>query len=216
MLMKMILAVSVMVAMTNSIAAATVFTSTDLISKLNPRNGEIWEVSITSTLTDNFNGDFTKQEWLYTVTNINYVPTQIPPGPVVGRGITIFFVPVFGTTSLGTGPFQNYFEPTNWDARFSGFLGDLTRIDPVLWQTGVSSGAILPGQSADFGFSISGPIVVSEARASVSAEGLNPFPGPRDVISGSIAVPVPVPEPTSVSMIAGAMLLAAAIRKRHR
>src|SRR5436305_4610729 len=43
------------------------------------------------------------------------------------------------------GPFQNYFEPAEWVTRFSGFVGDVTRVDPVLWRTGVSSAAILPG-----------------------------------------------------------------------
>lgn len=221
MVMKMISAVSFAMAMTmtDSITAATIFTSTDILSGSNPTNPEQnWQVSITSTLTDNFNSDFTRQEWRYSVANISYVPNQIPPGvgSLIGSGITLFFVPVFGTTPLGTGPFQNYFEPADWGPRFSGFVGDFTRVDPVLWRTGVSAAAILPGQSAEFGFSITGPIALSEARVSVSAEQLSSFPGPVDVISGNIPVPVPVPEPTSLSLIAGAMLLVAAIRKRHQ
>jgi hypothetical protein len=219
MLMKLIVPVSLMAVMTASTGAATIFTSTDTLSGSNPTNPEQnWQVSITSTLTDNFNGDFTRQEWRYSVANLSYVPNQIPPGvgSLIGSGITLFFVPVFGTTPLGTGPFQNYCEPSDWVARFSGFVGDFTRVDPVLWRTGVSSAAILPGQSAEFGFSIAGPIAISEARASVSAEQLSSFPGPDDVLSGSIPVPAPVPEPTTVSMVAGAMLAVAAIRKRHR
>jgi len=217
MLMKLIVPVSLMAVMTASTGAATIFTSTDTLSGSNPTNPEqTWQVSVTSTLTDNFNGDFTRQEWRYSVANISYVPNQIPPGAgsLIGSGITLFFVPVFGTTPLGTGPFQNYFEPSDWVARFSGFVGDFTRVDPVLWRTGVSSAAILPGQSAEFGFSIAGPIAISQARASVSAEQLSASPGPVDVISGSIPVPVPVPEPTSLSLAAAAILLAASIRRR--
>jgi len=217
MVMKLILAVSLVVAIRDPMKAATIFTSADILSGSNPTNPEKnWQVSITSTLTDNFNGDFTRQEWRYSVANISYVPNQIPPGvgSLIGSGITLFFIPVFGTTPLGTGPFQNYFEPADWVARFSGFVGDFTRVDPVLWRTGVSSAAILPGQSAEFGFSIAGPIAISEARASVSAEQLGSFPGPVDVISGSIPVPVPVPEPASLSLVAGAILVAASIRRR--
>ena len=148
MLRSMILAVSLAMAMTDSITAATMFTSTDILTGANPANPEqTWQVSITSTLTDNFNGDFTRQEWRYSVANISYVPNQIPPGvgTLIGSGITLFFVPVFGTTPLGTGPFQSYFQPADWVARFSGFVGDVTRVDPVLWRTGLSSAAILAG-----------------------------------------------------------------------
>ncbi|MFL6451887.1 MAG: hypothetical protein ACJ746_30105 [Bryobacteraceae bacterium] len=217
--MKMIFAVSLAMAMTDSITAATIFTSTDILSGSTPTNPEQnWQVSITSTLTDNFNGDFTRQEWRYSVANISYVPNQIPPGvgSLIGSGVTLFFVPVFGTTPLGTGPFQNYFEPADWVARFSGFVGDFTRVDPVLWRTELSSAAILPGQSAEFGFSIAGPVALSEARASVSAEQLSSFPGPIDVISGSIPVPVPVPEPMTLSLGAGSILVAASIRRHGK
>src|SRR4051794_24949650 len=127
-----------MLAVATVVHAATTFTTTDLLTATNPMNpSQTWTISIASTLTDNSNGDFSKQEWLYTVTNVSYVPNPIPPsvGTLIGDGITLFAVPVLGTTPLGTSPFQNYFQPAGWNAMFTGVISDNTPIGPVVWRT---------------------------------------------------------------------------------
>lgn len=201
--------------------ATTIFSTTQSLtgmSSLNP--GETWKVSVTSTLSDNFNGDFSKQEWRYTLTNISYVPDPLPPsvGNLAGNGITLFNVPVSGTNIAGGGPFQDYFEPAGWSAMLHGSIGDFIPVNPVLWRT--LSAPLLPGESGDFGFSITGPVAISTTNVRISSEqvsggSIGPVPG----ISGTIAVPVPVPEPATLSMLLVAIsggFLVAIIRRRPR
>jgi len=93
-------------------------------------------------LSDNFNGDYSKQEWRYTGTNLTYVPNALPPsvGTLLGNGITIFSVSVcsFGfapqpacsgavlidETQPGRGAFQDYFQPTGWIPVFRQYIGE--------------------------------------------------------------------------------------------
>ena len=123
--------------------AASIFTRTDLISGENPfDHSQVWTASITSTLSDNFNGDYSKQEWRYTVKNLTYVPNALPPsvGTLLGNGITIFSVSVcsFGfapqpacsgavlidETLPGRGAFRDYFQPTGWIPVFRQYIGE--------------------------------------------------------------------------------------------
>lgn len=214
-----------MLAATTLAHAATIFSRTQYLtstSRLNP--SETWEVSVTSTLFDNFNGDFSKREWRYTLTNLSYVPDPLPPGvgTLVGNGITFFYVPVFGTNPLGGGPFQNYFEPPGWGAHFFEVIGDNIRLQPVSWRT--SSAPLLVGESADFGFSITGPITISTTNALMTTEQRGCC-GPVEGVFGSIFAPVPVffpepvPEPGTLSMLLGAIpggLLVLEIRRHSR
>jgi hypothetical protein len=202
-----VLRIATMLAAATLTHAATIFSTTQHLtgmSRLNP--GETWEVSVTSTLSDNFNGDFSKEEWRYTLTNISYVPDPIPPGvgTLTGNGITLFNVPEDGTNPAGGGPFQDYFEPPGWSAMLRGFVFEFTPVNPVLWRTG--SSPLLPGESGDFGFSITGPIAISMTNVYMSSELISGgSPGPVDVISGTIPVPVPVPEPGTLTMLAAAL-----------
>lgn len=202
--------------------AANMFTSTDLISGQNPfDSSQIWTASITSTLSDNYNGDYSKEEWRYTVTNVSYVPNPLPPtvGRLLGNGITIFSVPVcsFGLapqpacsgavlideTQPGIGPFQDYFQPSGWNPVFFGqYIGEFESAIPLTWQNQGGLQPILVGQTAEFGFGITGPFRISTTQARLAAQAIGgSFAGTIDDFSGTIPFPVPTPEPTNLTLV---------------
>jgi len=195
--------------------AANIFTSTDLISAENPfDHSQVWTASITSTFSDNFNGDYSKQEWRYAVTNLTYVPNPLPPtvGRFLGNGITIFTVPVcsfsfapqpacsgavlIDPSQRGRGVFQDYFQPTGWNPVFDQYIGEFETAIPLTWQNPGGSQRILVGQSAEFGFSITGPIRISTTQARLTAQVIgHSYAGTIDDFSGTVPLTAPIPEP---------------------
>jgi hypothetical protein len=125
-------------------------------------------------------------------------------------------------TQPGIGPFQDYFQPSGWNPVFFGqYIGESERAIPLTWQNRGGSQPILVGQSADFGFSITGPFRISTTQARLAAQAIGgSFAGTIDDLSGTIPFPVATPEPTNLTLwvliiVAPVVLLRTSLLKRE-
>lgn len=177
--------------------------------------------TVTVTVLDNYHGDPTKQDWIYTINNLSFT-SATPNGPILGLN-------VFSTAggALASLTYQHVSDVTGVSVTGNNpfLMGD---ISPGFcwqcsllgggWQLPYSSGlGLLPGQSATVDFSwlkVPGAVttgVVADAFVSVESNYYTRFGASS---SGSTLVPrsTPAPEPVTSGLAAFALCMFGSLR----
>ncbi len=148
------------------------------------------QATVTTTVLDNYHGDTSREDWIYTLTNLSYLRSYPLP---------------LGLMALG-------YLPTYYDETVSMLTGSYVPPDPYIidniagpwpfcragcdmqgaWATTTTPG-LVPGQSSTFEFSVYAPpgwsINVQTGSAFVSAYLPTLAAGPFDPITGVMYVP---------------------------
>lgn len=186
---------------TYSTTSVATLISSDTYLWTDPDSGG--SISIDVKVYDNFNGDYTKNKWDYSISNISFDPV---PGESNGfSGFALIFPNAI--TDLA-----NQFGPTGWDMNCCG-------IEPpggATWDISNSSGSgILIGQTADFGFSTNaGECIVVNPCPFCGSFGYTYINGfPSNLFASNLTVPCP--EPPTLTLIGLGSLLISRMRKER-
>lgn len=201
---------------TISAHAGVIATFTDNLSGVNYSDPLVtWQVQITSTLFDNFRGDYSKDEWRYTLTNINY-DLVYPPLAPQPNGLSVFNVllPGVPVSALGNSAFADFYCPDGWISLSRGWVGDFDYVfQPVFW--GQWGSADIPiGGSADFGFSLPKSFVIAQADTYLGT--IIKYYGPNIGIIGTVTAPLVTPEASTPILVAGGLALLVVLRRVFR
>lgn len=202
--------------------------STQTFDFLN-RSGVV-QATVTVTVLDNYHGDPTKQDWIYTIDNLSYTTVPPPNYPVVG-------LQAFGT---GYGAFQSLTYKHVSDVTGVSVTGNnpylMGDISPgFCWQCDLSGGGwwltypagfpaglgVLPGQSATVDYSwlkVPGAVTTGIAADAFLGVVVPYAGGVSGALLGSTLVPrsTLAPEPVTSGLTGFALFMFGSVRWRQK
>jgi hypothetical protein len=205
---------------------ATIFSSTHLYT--HPRNGA--QVQIDVDIFDNYQGDYSKSEWRYTIYNISYPQGQALDKYTSTDGLSGFYLP-FGVLPISLDPIVTPLSGFTWcggciinDFGFS--TGPSSGVawyevncapngdPPCVFPGGFTPGGIPIGSSIELSILMRNPVLITETQAHIfsTGAGFGKFYKADDMI---VQIEAPgVPEPVTTVLVGAGLIILAAMRLR--
>ncbi len=181
--------------------------------------GSVTEAFVTVTVLDNYHGDPSKQDWIYTITNLSFL-ARLPPAYTKQVGFMLFGGEPFSVAA------EQIYTPPGGHGRF--LLGDVsTTFCPQQCDGagtfGLDGGpnGLLPGYGISFDFSylnVPGYVNLPVDEPVYLAYIDRYYQGVVAAVYGRTLVPeaTPVPEPRTAFLALLGLAIAAGISKRRR